>query len=51
MARRWMSITIVAVREDEREVPSILVQTASGNTSAWMLSGDAGNTWKKLDDG
>src|SRR4029077_5462255 len=41
-------ITVVAVREDERQVPSILLQTASGNVSAWMLSGDAGNTWKKL---
>jgi hypothetical protein len=41
-------ITVVAVREDERQVPTILLQTTSGNASAWMLSGDGGTTWKKL---
>src|ERR1700686_546019 len=46
-------ITIVAVREDERQLPTILLQTSSnplerGNASAWIFSSDGGNTWKKL---
>ena len=36
------------VREDERQVPTILLQTADGNSPVWLLSTDAGVTWTKL---
>ena len=44
----FVPVTALAVREDERQVPTILLQTADGNSPVWLLSTDAGVTWTKL---
>lgn len=48
-------IGVVAVREDARQVPTILVQTNfnfegtnATQTPIWIMSTDGGTTWKKL---
>ncbi len=48
-------VNLAAVREDEREVPAVLIQTTAdfngGNPThqpIWLLSNDAGITWTKL---
>ncbi len=49
------SINVAAVREDERQLPAILIQTNAdfGGTNptrlnVWLLTNDGGATWKKL---
>src|SRR5438128_42385 len=41
-------VTALAVREDERQVPAILLQTYSGNNQVWLLSNDAGTSWIRV---
>src|SRR5438067_7495577 len=49
------AISMAAVREDDRQVPAILIQTNAnflGNNPKadyiWLLSNDAGNSWMRL---
>lgn len=35
-------------REDEREVPVVLIETTAGNQGTWILSNDGGATWTKV---
>jgi hypothetical protein len=44
----FATVITLAVREDERQIPSILLQLSNASDAIWLFSNNAGSTWIKL---